>query len=203
MWIWHQELQISSEGPARAAHGWSSEPVSLLSPLLTHSNDFYCNVLCYTNRSSSSGTFDNKWSYQPSQWRVLSFKYSLVYCSPSTFRTIIHPNLRSTVYCYGVKQGGVDEWDFIYNRHLTENLATEKVVLLESLGCTSEQWLLQRSVFMSLIAQAVLVGGRRSPVKEETLALEICNIFPKLWWQWEEMLGFVNGIHIKMQYKYL
>ena len=58
--------------------------------------------------------------------------------------TIIHPNVRSVVYCYGIKQGGVTEWEFIYNRFLTELVASEKIKLLSSLGCTDEEWLLQR-----------------------------------------------------------
>ena len=58
----------------------------------------------------------------------------------------ISPNLRSTAYCYAVKQGDVAVWDFIFNKFKTENVAGEQVKLLRSLGCTDELWLLQRWV---------------------------------------------------------
>ena len=56
----------------------------------------------------------------------------------------IHPDLRSTVYCNGVRVGSQDEWNFSFNRYKTVNLAAEKSKLLYAMSCTKEPWLLSR-----------------------------------------------------------
>ena len=48
------------------------------------------------------------------------------------------------MYCSAVKEGGLAEWDFLFDRFQNENVAGEQVKLLKSLGCSEETWLLQR-----------------------------------------------------------
>nr|AAD31183.1 aminopeptidase N 1 [Lymantria dispar] len=44
---------------------------------------------------------------------------------------------RNWVYCSGLRQGGVDEFNYLWNRFLTHNVYTEKILLLQNLGCTA------------------------------------------------------------------
>ncbi|CAH1647272.1 unnamed protein product [Spodoptera littoralis] len=43
---------------------------------------------------------------------------------------------RSWVYCNGLRQGNSADFDFLWQRFLNENLYTEKILLLQILGCT-------------------------------------------------------------------
>ncbi|XP_046393801.1 aminopeptidase N-like [Ischnura elegans] len=53
-------------------------------------------------------------------------------------------NLRSVTYCTALKYGDEDEWDFAWERYKKSNVGSEKSVLLHSLGCSQEEWLLRR-----------------------------------------------------------
>jgi aminopeptidase N len=53
-------------------------------------------------------------------------------------------DLKTIVYCFGIKTGGVAEWDFAYNLYKTSNVATEKAKLLSAMSCTMEPWILNR-----------------------------------------------------------
>ncbi|KAK7075491.1 hypothetical protein SK128_020460 [Halocaridina rubra] len=61
-----------------------------------------------------------------------------------TNTSIISPNLKSTVYCTAIADGGEVEWDFAWNQYLSSNVASERVVLLNAMGCSKEIWILQR-----------------------------------------------------------
>ncbi|GAB0097810.1 Aminopeptidase [Sergentomyia squamirostris] len=50
---------------------------------------------------------------------------------------VIPVDIRSTVYCVGLREGGQAAFDFLWARYLNENIATEQTVILNSLGCTN------------------------------------------------------------------
>uniref|UniRef100_A0A1B6GWM4 Aminopeptidase n=2 Tax=Proconiini TaxID=565685 RepID=A0A1B6GWM4_9HEMI len=56
----------------------------------------------------------------------------------------ISANLKSTVYCTAIREGGQPEWDFAWNRYLHTNVGSEKSLLLAALGCSRETWILAR-----------------------------------------------------------
>lgn len=59
-------------------------------------------------------------------------------------------DLRSVVYCTAIRLGGENEWTFLWKRYAASNVGTEKVMILGSLGCSREIWLLQRYLDWSL-----------------------------------------------------
>lgn len=59
-------------------------------------------------------------------------------------------DLRSVVYCTSMRLGGEKEWNFLWKRYAASNVGTEKVMILGSLGCSREIWLLQRYLDWSL-----------------------------------------------------
>ena len=63
-------------------------------------------------------------------------------CSVFTFR--IDPDLRSRAYCYGIKNGGYEEWEFAFNRYKQETVASEKIKLLYGLSCSETPWILNK-----------------------------------------------------------
>ncbi|XP_069686792.1 aminopeptidase N-like isoform X2 [Periplaneta americana] len=52
-------------------------------------------------------------------------------------------DMRDVVYCTAVKAGGLAEWDFVLQRYLAaKDKPSESDVLLVSLACTKQEWLL-------------------------------------------------------------
>ncbi|XP_052740774.1 membrane alanyl aminopeptidase [Bicyclus anynana] len=47
-------------------------------------------------------------------------------------------NSRSWVYCNALRQGGKSEFDFLWDRYLNENVYTEKILILQNIGCTPD-----------------------------------------------------------------
>lgn len=53
-------------------------------------------------------------------------------------------DLRSIVYCYAIRQGNDKEWNFLWTRYTKSNVGTERAMILSSLGCSREIWILAR-----------------------------------------------------------
>lgn len=58
---------------------------------------------------------------------------------------MVHPNYRSVVYCNGIRHGTIDDFQFMWNRYLTVNVAAEQLNILNALGCTQDHLLLDVS----------------------------------------------------------
>lgn len=59
-------------------------------------------------------------------------------------------DLRSVVYCTAIRNGGEKEWNFLWKRYSKSNVGTERNMILSSLGCTREIWLLTRYLGFTL-----------------------------------------------------
>lgn len=55
------------------------------------------------------------------------------------------------MYDTAIKYGGVKEWDFVYNRYKTSNVASEKLTSLVALSHSREVWILSRFVINDLL----------------------------------------------------
>ncbi|XP_016007055.1 aminopeptidase N [Rousettus aegyptiacus] len=62
----------------------------------------------------------------------------------------IHPNLRSTVYCNAIAQGGEDEWNFAWGQFQNATLVNEADKLRTALACSKEVWILNRYLSYTL-----------------------------------------------------
>ncbi|XP_050303200.1 aminopeptidase N-like [Anthonomus grandis grandis] len=62
----------------------------------------------------------------------------------------IQKDLTSIVYCTALRHGGEKEWNFLWEKYLKSNVASEKNRILGVLGCTKEAWLLNRYLEWSL-----------------------------------------------------
>ena len=58
--------------------------------------------------------------------------------SEISFDFRINVNMKKSVYCTAVANGGEEEWDFAWDRYQKSNVATEKSNMLSSMGCTKE-----------------------------------------------------------------
>merc|ERR1719507_2388853 len=62
---------------------------------------------------------------------------------------------RSTALCTAIAAGSSSDWDFVYQRYLASNNPTIKVTFLEVLSCSTEDWVLERYLGMSLTEEFV------------------------------------------------
>ncbi|XP_004617569.1 aminopeptidase N [Sorex araneus] len=67
-----------------------------------------------------------------------------------TDKTIIHPNLRSAVYCNAIALGGDAEWDFAWNQFLNATVVNEADKLRAALACSTNPKTLQRYLSYAL-----------------------------------------------------
>ncbi|KAJ8035810.1 Aminopeptidase N [Holothuria leucospilota] len=67
-----------------------------------------------------------------------------------TMNETVSPNLKTSVYCYGIREGGADEWDFGLKKYQESTNAAEKATWLYALSCSREPWILSRYLSYSL-----------------------------------------------------
>ncbi|XP_030370710.1 membrane alanyl aminopeptidase [Scaptodrosophila lebanonensis] len=63
-------------------------------------------------------------------------------------------NIRSVVYCVGLREGGTSEFESLYNKFKKETVATEETLLQNSFGCVKQQALIER-VFKLVISDEI------------------------------------------------
>ncbi|KAK7081103.1 hypothetical protein SK128_000833 [Halocaridina rubra] len=64
-------------------------------------------------------------------------------------KRIIHPNMKKTVYCTAIAEGGVAEWDFAWSKYMESEAASEKYRLLEAMACSRDSDVLSRYLEMA------------------------------------------------------
>jgi aminopeptidase N len=62
----------------------------------------------------------------------------------------IAPNIRDVVYAAGVKFSGENEWKFCWETYQKTPFPSEKRIMLQALGATTDPWLLQRYLLQTL-----------------------------------------------------
>ncbi|XP_021377931.1 uncharacterized protein LOC110466016 isoform X1 [Mizuhopecten yessoensis] len=63
---------------------------------------------------------------------------------------MIDPDVKRSVLCGGISEGGADEWDFLYSQYKQSIVANERIMMLYALGCSQQPWILSRYLAMSL-----------------------------------------------------
>jgi len=106
--------------------------------------------------------------------------------------TIIPANLKSTVYCRAIAQGGEKEWNFAWNQYLNSNVATEKSMLLSAMGCTKELWILARYLDMAFTTDS---GIRKQDADRVFVSVAYNRVGQPLAWnflkdQWKRIYDF-------------
>ncbi|XP_042889263.1 aminopeptidase N-like [Penaeus japonicus] len=109
--------------------------------------------------------------------------------------SLISPNLKSTVYCTGVAEGGEEEWNFAWQQYLGSNVATEKSKLLSAMGCTKEVWILSRYLDMAFTEGS---GIRKQDASQVFAAVARNDVGRYLAWnylrdQWEKIADYYGS----------
>ena len=85
--------------------------------------------------------------------------------------SIVSSNLKRTIACTAIREGGEEEWDFAFKRYNETNVATEKAALLSAMSCSQQAWILGRSVW-----NAYKSGARNRSINSNQLEI-------KEWWR--------------------
>ncbi|XP_047984433.1 membrane alanyl aminopeptidase-like [Leguminivora glycinivorella] len=80
----------------------------------------------------------------------------------------VSPSLRPVTYCNGLRHGDSDDYDFLYQRMKTTNLANEVWVIGYALGCSSDEDKL-RSYLVSMLEED-------SPIRTQDLTTPLASI---------------------------
>uniref|UniRef100_A0A0C9RJ03 Anpep protein n=1 Tax=Fopius arisanus TaxID=64838 RepID=A0A0C9RJ03_9HYME len=67
----------------------------------------------------------------------------------------IPPNIRDVVYVAGIRFGSEKEWRHCWETYKTTQIPSEKRIILQALGATTDPWLLQRYLLKSLDRESV------------------------------------------------
>ncbi|CAG9772964.1 unnamed protein product [Ceutorhynchus assimilis] len=99
---------------------------------------------------------------------------------------LINPDLRQTVYCTAISDGGQEEWEFAWNRYLNTNVATDKEILLTSLACSKDIWILSRFLERSLTENSGIrkhdIARVFASVSENPVGHDLAYRFMKINW---------------------
>ncbi|XP_071443368.1 uncharacterized protein [Hetaerina americana] len=102
----------------------------------------------------------------------------------------IPSDLKNVVYCFGVGNGGIGDWNYLLKVYQTSFVATEKDVLLKSLGCTKNKTTIHSFLEMAMNTAS---GIRKHDIL--TVFTSVCNsleglntVVTYLENRWEEML---------------
>ncbi|CAH2238727.1 jg4416, partial [Pararge aegeria aegeria] len=80
----------------------------------------------------------------------------------------IDPSLREVAYCTGLRYGNGDDYDFLWNRMFTTNVANEARLIGDILGCTSDETKLNSFLGSMLV--------ENSPIKIQDLTVPLSSV---------------------------
>lgn len=112
-----------------------------------------------------------------------------------TNRSIVSPNLKSTVYCAAIAAGGEEEWNFGWKQYLASNVGSEKSTLLSSLGCTKKIWILSRYLDMTFTAGS---GIRKQDARTAFSSVAMNSVGHYLAWnyvrdKWQNIMDYYGS----------
>ncbi|CAG2066373.1 unnamed protein product [Timema podura] len=66
----------------------------------------------------------------------------------------VDPDVKSVVFCNGLRYGGEEEWNFLWGQYLKSEVSTEQVLILGILGCTNTESLAHRYLNLTITEDA-------------------------------------------------
>ena len=69
----------------------------------------------------------------------------------------VPPDLKSSVYRFGIVTGGQKEWEFAYNQFKSTDVVSDKLILLRAMAGSQEPWIIERQE--AGILRAILINS--------------------------------------------
>ncbi|XP_050580172.1 putative aminopeptidase-2 isoform X1 [Bombus affinis] len=83
----------------------------------------------------------------------------------------ISPNARTAVYCTAIRNGSLEEWEFLWDQYLKTDFASEKKIILEALGCS-----MNKEVLNSYIERA-LTYNYTSNIRKQDVSTVLASVY--------------------------
>ncbi|XP_049870025.1 membrane alanyl aminopeptidase-like [Pectinophora gossypiella] len=80
----------------------------------------------------------------------------------------ITPSLRPVAYCYGLRNGGDEDYEFLWRRMATTNVANEARIIGDALGCTLQDTKLKKYL--------VAMQEEESPIRTQDLTVPLESV---------------------------
>lgn len=128
-------------GKTRAFGDFQKYLLHIVTPL--YEDIGWAEPLTHAKRQAQSGAIDLACSFEHRGCIEEAVRqYSQWMLNPSS--NIINPDVKESVCCTAIREGGQEEWFFAYERlQQTSSSDTEKLLLQKVLACTEKPWLLQ------------------------------------------------------------
>jgi len=108
-------------------------------------------------------------------------------------KTIIHPDLRETVYCYGLKNATErSRWDFLFEQYQLEEVDSERVFMRGGLTCTDDQQILQQLFDEAVDAESTSIRANDKTAISTSIArnpLTTEYVWQRLDQDWDNILS--------------
>lgn len=79
----------------------------------------------------------------PEKGKKFNMKFKNIAHKATFSRNSLNANVKSVVYCTVLRHSDTEEtWRYLWNKYTQTKLATEQVLILNSLGCTRNESLL-------------------------------------------------------------
>ncbi|XP_006571773.2 endoplasmic reticulum aminopeptidase 1 isoform X1 [Apis mellifera] len=102
----------------------------------------------------------------------------------------IAPNIRNVVYIAGIKFGGEKEWNHCWENYQETQVSSEKLIMLEALGASTDSWLLQRYLLRSLDRDMVKSQDM------ETVIISVASNSDGQFLVWRHLKAYWPQIHV-------
>ncbi|XP_016982032.2 membrane alanyl aminopeptidase [Drosophila rhopaloa] len=108
--------------------------------------------------------------------------------------TTVPKNIRATVYCVGLREGGATEFQALYDKFKAETVATEETLLQNSFGCVKTQALIEK-VFDLILSDEIRKQDKSSVLS--TLYTEnnenVSPVFALVTQKYEQLADAMGG----------
>uniref|UniRef100_A0A667ZA41 Aminopeptidase n=1 Tax=Myripristis murdjan TaxID=586833 RepID=A0A667ZA41_9TELE len=125
-------------------------------PIQAYRRQLVTNLYCFFKNYTDNATVPEDHSQQHNQinairvacgsglpeCRLMATRFFRYWMQNGT--NIIHPNVRSIIYCQAISAGGEEEWEFGWKMFQSSNITSDREQLRYALACTKKIWLLNR-----------------------------------------------------------
>ncbi|XP_063707019.1 membrane alanyl aminopeptidase-like [Culicoides brevitarsis] len=109
----------------------------------------------------------------------------------------VNANIRIPVYCNAIRHGNNTEYEFLWKKYMTTNVAAEQINVLNTLGCTKEQKLIN-NLLDKVLTEDIRTQDKSTAFSNaytsnhENVDL-VFNYLTENWQKWEKVMGSVGS----------
>ncbi|KAF3426305.1 LOW QUALITY PROTEIN: hypothetical protein E2986_13349 [Frieseomelitta varia] len=112
-----------------------------------------------------------------------------------TSKRIIPPDAKVAIYCTAIRDGDLNDWNFLWEQYLKTNFASEKKIILDALGCSKDEKILHDYI------EKALVSNYTADIRKQDFNAVLASIYNSGEYGVDTMLDYIV-INYDRLYKY-